>query len=618
MPSADPESYFIDECRESIAKAVSTCLHIDFEAAYGGVDLGKKGVDFTVAIPRFRLKEKPQELAERVQKYISEHPDPLIDHSNTDGGFIHFMIRDRALMRSVLDQVFRMSKPSKSAPHGLYGTNKSGKGKKVVIEYSSPNIAKPFHAGHLRSTIIGTFISNLYAANGWDVVRLNYLGDWGVQFGLLAVGFRKYGSETALSANAIMHLYEVYVKVNVDKDLETASGASPTMDEARGIFKAMEDGDPEALSLWRRFRDLSVEAYKNVYARLNIEFDEYVGESLVTNDNIENTMRELRNKGLLSEKHKWESQPGRNYKLPPPTDDAGNPLRDENPAWAVDLHRFKLDKPVVQKPDGTTIYMVRDIAGAIQRYDKYKFDKMIYVVGDEQDLHCAQFFKILELMDAPFVNRLQHINFGKVKGMRTREGNVKFLEEIIDIAKESMLTQMQTNAEKISNVAHPHATSDQIGMTCVKIQDMQAKRINAYAFDISRMTSFEGDTGAYLQYAHSRLCSVERKVAAEISLCEDPAEVNTDLLVEPKAREIAYVLACYPEVVRMAFKVSEPSTIVSYCFKLSHVISSAWETLIVKGQYKHLAEARLLVFVCARMVLASGMRLLSLTPLDRM
>ncbi|KAJ6532922.1 arginyl-tRNA synthetase [Mycena vulgaris] len=603
MASINEETYFIDTCRASVAKAVSTCLEIDFDIAYAGVDLGKKGVDFTVAIPRFRLKEAPKDIAQRVGKYFLDHPDSVIERATADGVFLHFMIRDTALLRSVLDQVFMMAKPGEQHQHGLYGTNKSGIGKR-------PNIAKPFHAGHLRSTIIGTFLANLYAANGWEVVRMNYLGDWGVQFGLLAVGFRKYGSEAQLAENAIMHLFDVYVKVNADKEAEATSDASPTLDEARGIFKAMEDGDPEALALWRRFRDLSVVAYAKVYKRLNVEFDDYAGESLVTNANIQSVMSELQSKGLLSEKNMWESQPGRNYKMPPPTDDAGNLVRDKNPAWAVDLHRFKLDKPVVQKLDGTTIYMVRDIAGAMQRFEKYKFDKMIYVVGDQQDLHCAQLFKILELMGAPFADRLEHVNFGKVKGMSSRKGDVKFLQEILDMAQESMLSQMQTNAEKFNNVEDPEATSDQIGMTCVKIQDMQAKRINSYAFDVLRMTSFEGDTGAYLQYAHARLCSVERKVTAEISLCQDSTTINTALLVEPKAREIAYLLACYPEIVRMAFKVCEPSTIVSYCFNMGN--------LIVRGQDRRLAGARLLLFACARLVLASGMRLLSLSPLDRM
>lgn len=192
---------------------------------------------------------------------------------------------------------------------------------------------------------------------------------------------------------------------------------------------------------------------------------------------------------------------------------------------------------------------------------------MIYVIGDQQDLHVAQFFKILSLMEVPFSDRLEHVNFGRVNGMSTRRGEVKFLDEILDMAKEAMMTQMKSNEEKFKLVEDPEATSDQIGMTCVKIQDMQSKRIVSYNFDPARMTSFEGDTGAYLQYAHVRLSSIERKVAPQLVLREDITQINTDLLSEPKAREIVYLLATYPDVVRAAFKTYEPCTIVSYCFK---------------------------------------------------
>ncbi|KAJ7122668.1 arginyl-tRNA synthetase [Mycena crocata] len=524
--------------------AVATCLQIKFDAAHARVDLGKKGVDFMVAIPRFQL-----------------NPNPLINKAVADGVFVHFTIRDPVLLHSVLDQVFTMAKPSDGQPHGRYGSNKSGEGKKI----------------HLRNTIIGAFLLVSETSLWFLLPTIHYLkrlscslGDWGAQFGLLAVGFKRYRSEAALAENATMHVFNVYVKISAYKEADTASG------------------DPKALALWTPFHDLFIDTYKRVYSRLNVEFDDYIGESLVTNENIDSVMRDLRNKGFLAEKHMWESQHGRDYKLPPPTDEEGKPLRDENPAWAVDLHRFKLDKPVVQKP--VYKYTVRDIAGAIQRFERYNFNKMIYVVEDQQDLHYAQLFKILDLLGAPFADRLEHINFGKVKGMSTRKGDVK--------------TFMMG---KLNNVEDPEATSDQI-------QDMQAKRINSYTFDIMRTTSFEGDTGAYLQYTHSRLCSVERKVALEISLSKDSADVDTDLLVEPKARDMAYVLGCYPEVARMAFEVSEPSTIVSHCFKLSHVISSASETLIDE----RIAGARLLLFVCARLVLASGMRLLSLNPLKRM
>ncbi|KAE9390732.1 Nucleotidylyl transferase [Gymnopus androsaceus JB14] len=474
-----------------------------------------------------------------------------------------------------------LSRPTLSSPHGIFGSNSSGKGKKVVIEFSSPNIAKPFHAGHLRSTIIGTFIANLYAANGGD------------QFGLLVEGFSRYGSEEKLAFNFIMHLFDVYVVIYKDFKAEKATGQdSPINEAAKDVFRRMEQGDQEMLALWEHFRDLSVEAYK-VYQRLNISSNVYAGEALVSTANIDATMQRLHDRGLLIAKYAWESDHDCDYKT------VGRPGPDEKPACAVDLSQWELGKPVVQKPDGTTMYIVRDIAGAIQRYKEYKFDKMIYTFT------VNNFFKILELMgESVAATSLQHITFGKVQGMSTCNGDVKLLEEILDMAQEAMLTQMKTSEDKFNNVEGPtNFTSDQIGMTCVKIQDMQAKRINSYPFDLKRMSSFEGDTGAYLQYAHVRLCSLSRKVADEMILREDISTTNTDLLSEPKARETVFQLASYPDAVRMAMKVLEPSTIVAYCFRLAHLISSAWETLVVKGQDPEVAQARLFLFTCARQVL---------------
>ena len=474
-----------------------------------------------------------------------------------------------------------MSKPTERHPNGSFGTNNSGAGKKTIIEFSSPNIAKPFHAGHLRSTIIGTFLGNLFYACGWEVIRFNYLGDWGKPFGLLAVGFERYGSEEKLQENAIMHLFDVYVRINGDATAEEQRGGpEETNEKAKAIFKAMEDGDEKTLALWKRFRDLSIKAYEKVYARLNVTFDIYSGESQVENDRIRAAVETLKAKNLVTTKTKDESRPDWDNKRKEAKEakEAGEapvvqPVEEAQPkdqtglALAVDLNKWKLGKPVVQKADGTTIYVVRDVAGAIQRYERYHFDKMIYVVGDQQELHVAQFFKILSLMEEPFVDTLEHVSFGKVKGMSTRKGDVKFLEEILDEAKDSMMAQMKSNEEKFNQIEDPEATSDQIGMTCVKIQDMQSKRAIAYEFDPARMTSWDGDTGAYLQYAHVRLCSVARKVAHQITLREDISQINVELLTEPKAREIVFLLATYPDVVRSAFKNYEPCTIVSFCFK---------------------------------------------------
>jgi arginyl-tRNA synthetase len=489
-----------------------------------------------------------------------------------------------------------------STKPSAYGTNFDGKGKNAIVEFSSPNIAKPFHAGHLRSTIIGAFIANLFEANGWYVERWNYLGDWGKQFGLLAVGWEKYGDEQKLEEDAVTHLYNVYVKINKDGEEDKA-----IHDQARAYFKSMEDGEEKAVGLWKKFRDLSIKKYIETYARLNIHFDVYSGESQVKKENINTAMEILRNSDFVE--------------------------REKNDALLVDLTKYKLEKAIVERADKTPLYITRDIAEAKQRWDKMSeekgkgFDKLMYIVASQQDLHLAQFFKVLELMKydwaQPSAGKLQHINFGMVLGMSTRKGTAVFLDHILEETKEKMHEVMKKNETKYAQVENKELTADIVGMTAVKIQDMSGKRINNYNFDWNRMLSFEGDTGPYLQYNHVRLCSVERRVAEADGLELPPSPIDfsivkMDLLVEPKAREVIMLLATWPDVVKAAMKDFQPSTVVQYCFKLTHAVSSAWEVVIVRGQERDLALARLMMYRSARNVLGAALQLLTIPPLQRM
>ncbi|PIL23042.1 hypothetical protein GSI_14349 [Ganoderma sinense ZZ0214-1] len=584
VPGTDPTRCVLDSFRIAIAKIVVNGLDtLAIEQVYQGVDYGKKGEDFTVALPRFRLPGKIDELAKKVLDKFQ--PDEWVESVTHDKAFLHFKCRTATLTRLILDQIHALTYDAESK-QPEYGSNSLGEGKRVVIEYSSPNIAKSFHVGHLRSTIIGAFLANLYRACGWDVHSLNYLGDWGTQFGLIASGFEKYGSQEALQQNAIQHLLEIYVKVNADAEQDPK-----VREDAAAWFKRMEDGDEEALRNWREWRELSIRKYEEEYARLNVRFDEYTGESKVSPKVMATALEKLQEKGLIEE---------------------------DNGALRVNLEKYKLGKAVVRKRDGTSIYLTRDIGGAIERYDKYKFDKMIYVVAAQQDLHLAQFFKVLQLMGYEWADTLEHVNYGLVLGMSTRKGTVVFLDQIIREAASVMHEQMRKNEDKYSAIEDPENVATEIGITGIKIQDMAAKRINNYNFNWDRMLSFEGDTGPYLQYAHVRLSSIERK-NPELLPLPSPANLKTELLVEPSAREIVFLLGSYPDVVKTALKTHEPSGIVTFAFRLSHAISSAWETVIVKGEQDgDKARARMALYLAARDVLGAALRLLSIKPLERM
>ncbi|KAL9113650.1 MAG: hypothetical protein Q9187_007592 [Circinaria calcarea] len=571
-------------------------------------------------VPALRIKgKKPNELA---TEWAEKFPDSdLVEKPTVAGTFLQFFFKPDRLTQVVI--------PSTLKEKEMYGTNAwiglkdpsdPSKGRKrIIIEFSSPNIAKPFHAGHLRSTIIGGFLSNLHEAAGWEVIRMNYLGDWGRQFGLLANAFEIYGSEEKLKKDPIGHLYDIYVEINKvskpeedeikDKTEElkqaqanksdttaleneiAALEAKSANEKARQFFTRLENGDSEARAIWKRFRDLSIDKYKKTYARLNIHYDYYSGESQVEKSRMDDAAKRLKDTGVSE---------------------------DSQGAVVVDLTKDpktkKLGKALVQKRDGSSLYLTRDIGEAVKRYELYRFDKMIYVVASQQDLHLAQLFKILELMGHEISDKCQHINFGMVLGMSTRKGTVKFLDDILRDVGEKMHEVMQKNEVKYSQVEDPEQTADTLGITAVMVQDMTGKRINNYEFDLARMTSFEGDTGPYLQYAHARLCSITRKAGLS---SEELKSADLSLLTEPHAINLVRVLSSWPDVVQNTLKTLEPVTVLSYLFKMTHMLSSSYDLLKVVGSEPELKKARMALYESARQVLNNGMKLLGLNPVER-
>lgn len=487
------------------------------------------------------------------------------------------------------------------------GTTHHQEKKKMVVEFSSPNIAKEFHQGHLRSTIIGSFLANLHSRNGWEVTRLNYLGDWGRQYGLLAVGWERYGSEALLEKNATKHLFDVYVKISQDfkpeqdayKMVHDAGGNTAVL-ETQGLlgasktyFNRMEAGDEEALITWRRFRNMSIDKYKQSYGRLNIAFDEYSGESQVLPSTMEKAESILKERGIS------EFNQG---------------------ATTIDFKKFgakHLDVAIIRNRAGATTYLLRDIGAAIQRYERYGFDSMLYVIMSEQSVHAQRLFKALELMGGVYEQmskKMQLVEFGKVQGMSTRRGTVKFLEDVLDECATSMHEVMRRNAEKYGQVDDPDAVANILGISAVMVQDMKGKRINNYPFDIEKMTSFEGDTGPYLQYAHARLCSVSRKAGFKLN---DLENADFSLLIESHAVDLVRLIAQFPDIVTQTLKTLEPTTILTYLFHLTHQVSSSYDHLRVVGSPEQISLARAALYEAARRVLSNGMTLLGMVPVER-
>ena len=483
VPRYDPTTVYnpVDAYREEISRSLSAITEkpaSDILERLSWTQTQDKG-DLGLAAPALRIKGNP---AQQATDWSQRFPDSdLISKPTVSGSFLQFFFKPTHLTKTVIPLILLQKSFYGTNPAlGLRHASDPSKGKKrIIIEFSSPNIAKPFHAGHLRSTIIGGFLGNLYEAAGWDVIRMNYLGDWGRQFGLLANAFELYGSEEKLKTDPIGHLYDIYVEINKvsgpeeqeikekEEQLKLKESdqlkqeianlkAKSQNEKARQYFKRLEDGDPQARATWARFRDLSIEKYKKTYARLNIHYDHYSGESQVEAGRMEVAAVRLREKGVSE---------------------------DSDGAVVVDLTKSKdkntkkLGKALVKKSDGSSLYLTRDIGEAVKRYELYNFDKMIYVVASQQDLHLAQLFKILELMGHEDVSsRCQHVNFGMVLGMSTRKGTVKFLDDILRDVGDKMHEVMRKNEKKYEQVEDPEQTADTLGITAVMVQDMTGKR----------------------------------------------------------------------------------------------------------------------------------------------
>ncbi|XP_048701011.2 putative arginine--tRNA ligase, mitochondrial isoform X2 [Caretta caretta] len=490
------------------------------------------------------LQLQTQRLAEKLKC------DTVVREISTGPGTVNFTINRELLAKTVLQQVFKDGSEY-GIKSELFSTLPRGK---IVIEFSSPNIAKKFHVGHLRSTIIG----------------------------LLGAGFQQFGNEDKLKSNPLEHLFEVYVQVN-----KAAAEDENIKKLAQDFFRKLEARDEQILSMWQHFRDFSIEEYVRIYKRLGVHFDEYSGESFYQEKSQE-VLKMLDARGLLQKTIKGTR--------------------------VVDLSE-KRDLSLcstVMRSDGTSLYITRDLAAAIDRMMKYNCDTMIYVTDKSQNAHFEQLFQILKLMGYQWAERCQHVSFGLVQGMKTRKGEVVFLEDVLNEARSRMLQNMAA-AKTTKELENPLETAEKIGLAALIIQDFKGLLSSNYQFSWDRVLQSRGDTGVFLQYTHARLHSLEQ-------MCRDrqSTDINTACLQDPQAISILQHLLSYDEVLYKSSEDLQPKHIVSYLLTLSHLAAVAHKTLPVKGSAPEQAQARLRLFQAARSVLANGMKLLGITPVSQM
>ncbi|KAJ8678709.1 hypothetical protein QAD02_014496 [Eretmocerus hayati] len=543
----------------------------DTVAKHLTLNLGKSDGTIYFSLP---LRSKFYDIRADAPKLINSKSDEFLENviPSDNSEKLHFIVHREHFIKGLLDSLYHKVVP----PDFL-----CRKQENIVVEFSSPNIAKPFHIGHLRSTIIGNCIANIHNFMNCDVRKINYLGDWGTQFGFVQLGLSLIPSSNVSLQNDPIHtLYNAYVQASAKAEKD------PTLaDKARNIFESMEKGDEDALSQWTSIREHTIEELKNTYSRLNVNFDEYEWESMYRMEKISGLISELERQRIVK------------------VDSEGK---------KIIVLSDKKSVPIV-KSDGSSLYISRDIAAAMERYKKFKFDRMYYVVDNGQTQHFMNLINILELMKLPWANKLMHIKFGKVRGMSTRKGTAIFLKDILDETRNVMKEkQIQSPNTKVQ-LDCEHPSTEILGLSAVVINDLKYRRTQDYQFDWNKALDIKGDTGVKLQYTHSRLKSIE--TYSEVVAA---TECDPSLLTGSIVDDLTHMIGKFDEAIMNSHQELEPNILVNYLFKLSHVLGSAIKCLKVKGEPMSVASQRLYLFIVARNILAKGMQLVGLTPLDQM
>lgn len=527
------------------------------------------------AFPCFKLakifRKAPNAIAEDLAGKIQPTDD--INKIINLGGYVNFFVNKESLAKKVINQVLSEKEN--------YGKSEFGKDKTVVVEYSSPNIAKPFHIGHVRTTVIGNALSKIYQSQGYHVEKLNHLGDYGTQFGKLIVAYKLWGDKQAVEKDPIKELLKLYIRFHDEAETK------PEMeDEAREWFTKLENGDEEAKDLWQWFRDESLKEFSRVYKLLDIEFDSYVGESFYS-DKMPAVIEELKEKNLLVE---------------------------SDGAMIVNLEDSKLPPALIQKRDGSTLYLTRDLASAFYRKKVYDFDKSIYVVGAQQELHFKQCFEIIKRMGYDWYKDMIHVQFGMVAleegTMSTRKGRVVFLEDVLNQAIDrtrQIIEEKNPDAENIDEVAKA------VGVGAVVFQELSNSRIKDYTFSWDRTLSFEGETGPYVQYTHARCCAVLRKAGQPVS-----ADINYELLSDQDAADVLSVLENFNKSIMTAMNKNEPHIVTRFVLDLAQAFNKFYHNSPILVEDADLRAARLALVEATRQTIENALKILGMKAPQKM
>jgi arginyl-tRNA synthetase len=525
------------------------------------------------------LKRAPHEIAEEVANTLS---GGVVTNTSTAGPYVNITVDKPVLLGHILGQVLSQRLE--------FGSSKDGKDKKILIDFSSPNIARPFGIAHIRSTALGNALKKIYQHLGYDVVGINHLGDWGVQFGTLISAYKRWGDEQKIEEDSIYELFRLYVKFNEEAEKDPA-----LKDEARVWFKKLEDRDPEAFKMWEWFVDISLKAFQKYYDILGVEFEEVSGESAYR-DQTAPLIDELIDRGIAE-----ESEGALIIRL------------DEKEKSGEEMPPL-----ILKTQDGTTVYATRDLCAARTHWEKYDFEKKIYAVDAGQSLHFRQLFKTLKLIGHEWADRLVHIPFGVMlfedMRMSTRKGRVVFLEEVLDRAI-SQTREIIESIDKASNLSaeEKDQVAEQVGVSAIIYADMSRSRIHDINFRWKEVLNFQGKSGPYIQYTHARMSGVLRKYGKEVSDSSDYSALHN-----PSEISLIRMLENFPERVRHAAAEYEPFAIAEYLGDLAVSINKFYEHCPVLGEEPALEEARIAVVYCAQIVLKKGLELLGMSAPERM